>query len=46
MPGGAPGLQNQSLGSVPVHGEFDSHILPPVFLRLPRFRRSFYFCVG
>ena len=30
MPGGAPGLQNRSLGGVPVHGEFDSHTLPPV----------------
>lgn len=41
MPGGAPGLQNQSLGGVPVHGEFDSHTLPPVIARPPRFRRLF-----
>ena len=29
MPGGAPGLQNQSWGSAPVPGGFDSHTLTP-----------------
>jgi len=37
VPGGAPGLQNQSSGSAPVRGEFDSHTLPPTNSRLPRF---------
>ena len=43
MPGGAPGLQNQSWGVMSVPGEFDSHTLPPVIARLPRFGSLFAF---
>ena len=36
VPGCAPGLQNQSRGSAPVLGGFDSHALQPVIARLSR----------
>lgn len=46
MPGGAPGLQNRSLGSVPVLGEFDSHTLPPVIEKLPELPEAFFMFVS
>jgi len=37
-------LQNQSWGGDPVPGEFDSHTLPPVISKPPRFG-GFFVCV-
>jgi len=45
VPGGAPGLQNQSWGGDPVPGEFDSHTLPPVITRPPGCGGFFMFLI-